>query len=77
MAVGLSMGPAIAAESGTTVKVALTDITASMGMGPMGQYMMSQGMMGGYGVGQGMMGGGQGMMGSYGMMRFGYGGGPA
>ena len=76
MAVGLSMEPAIAAESGTTVKVALTDITASMGMGPMGQYMMSQGMMGGYGVGQGMMGGGQGMMGSYGMMRPGYGGGP-
>ena len=47
----------MAAESQTTVKVALTDMSSSIGMGPMGQGMMGPGMMGGYGMmGPGMMG---------------------
>ena len=63
---GLSMTPPSAnAADQTTIKVALTDMSASAGMGPMGQYMMGPG----YGTGQGMMGG-------YGMMRPGYGWGP-
>lgn len=57
-----STTPASAAENQVTVRVALTDITSSMGMGPMGQYMIGQGMMGGYGVGQNMMGNSRGMM---------------
>lgn len=48
----------------TTVKVALTDMSASAGMGPMGQWMMGPG----YAGGQGMMGNG--------MMRPGFGWGP-
>lgn len=51
----------IAAENSTVVKVALTDMSSSAGMGPMGQMMMRPG----YGWGQGMMG--------RGMMRPGYG----
>jgi uncharacterized cupredoxin-like copper-binding protein len=56
--------PSIAAENPTVVKVALTDMSASAGMGPMGQMMMSPG----YGRGQGNTG--------RGMMRPGYGWGP-
>ena len=64
--VGLPVtSPGAFAEDQTTIKVALTDMSASAGMGPMGQYMMGPG----YGTGQGMMGG-------YGMMRPGYGWGP-
>jgi len=67
MTAGLSVAsPSASAEDQTTIKVALTDISSSAGMGPMGQYMMAPG----YGAGQGMMGGG------YGMMRPGYGWGP-
>ena len=51
----------VAAEDPSTVKVALTDMSASAGMGPMGQILMGPG----YGGGQGMMGNG--------MMRPGYG----
>jgi uncharacterized cupredoxin-like copper-binding protein len=54
----------VAAENPAVVKVALTDMSASSGMGPMGQMMMGPG----YGWGQGMMG--------RGMMRPGYGWGP-
>jgi uncharacterized cupredoxin-like copper-binding protein len=57
--------PSIAAENSTIVKVALTDMSSSAGMGPMGQMMMGGP---GYGWGQGMMG--------RGMMRPGYGWGP-
>ena len=64
--VGLPVtSPGAFAEDQTTIKVALTDMSSSTGMGPMGQYMMGPG----YGSGQGMMGG-------YGMMRPGYGWGP-
>ena len=42
-----------AAESQTPVKVALTDMSSAMGMGPAGQGMMGHGMMS---PGQGMMG---------------------
>jgi uncharacterized cupredoxin-like copper-binding protein len=62
--VAIAMGtavPSIATENPTVVKVALTDMSASAGMGPMGQMMMGPG----YGWGQGMMG--------RGMMRPGYG----
>ena len=64
--VGLPVtSPGAFAEDQTTIKVALTDMSSSTGMGPMGQYMMGPG----YGSGQGMIGG-------YGMMRPGYGWGP-
>ena len=64
--VGLSMtSPSASAEDQARIKVALTDMTASAGMGPMGQFMMGPG----YGSTQGMWGG-------YGMMRPGYGWGP-
>jgi uncharacterized cupredoxin-like copper-binding protein len=56
--------PGEAAENETTVHVALTDMSASMGMGPMGQMMMGPG----YGWGPGAMG--------RGMMAPGYGWGP-
>jgi uncharacterized cupredoxin-like copper-binding protein len=49
--------PARAADA-ITIKVALTDMSSAMGVGPMGRGMMGQGMMG-----PGMMGGGYGMMG--------------
>jgi uncharacterized cupredoxin-like copper-binding protein len=39
--------PAVAAESQITVKVALTDMSSAMGMGPAGHGMMGPGMMGG------------------------------
>ena len=58
---GSSLSPCLqAAESQASVKVALTDMSAAMGMGPAGRGMMEagQGMMG-----HGMMGPGQGMMG--------------
>jgi uncharacterized cupredoxin-like copper-binding protein len=62
---GLPMtAPDAAAEGQTTIKVALTDMSASAGMGPMGQMMMGPG----YDWGQGTMGPG--------MMRPGYGWGP-
>ena len=57
--------PAIAAESRATVKVALTDMSASMGMCPLCQSMMGQGMMSPGMIGFNMMspgGMGQGMM---------------
>jgi uncharacterized cupredoxin-like copper-binding protein len=54
--------PGITAENQITVKVALTDMSSAMGMGPADRGMMGHGMMG---PGQGMMG--PGMMG-YGMM---------
>ena len=38
--------PAVAAESPTTVKVALTDMSSAMGMGPAGRGMMGHRMMG-------------------------------
>ncbi len=61
-AIGMPMmTPDAAAEDQTTIKAALTDMSASAGMGPMGQWMMGPG----YGAGQGMMGNG--------MMRPGYG----
>jgi len=64
VAAGLhGIAPGAAAQDQATVKVALTDMSASAGMGPMGQWMMGPG----YGGGQGMMGNG--------MMRPGYGGG--
>jgi uncharacterized cupredoxin-like copper-binding protein len=47
----------VAAESEITVKVALTDMSSAMGMGPAGRGMMGQGMMS---PGQGMMGSGPG-----------------
>ena len=70
--------PKASAEDVTTIKVALTDMSSSFGMGPMGgmvgpggQGMMGHGMMRpGYGYGGGMMGSGMmggGMMGG-GMM---------
>ena len=46
--VAITMGTAassIAADSSTIVKVALTDMSASAGMGPMGQMMMGPNMM--------------------------------
>jgi hypothetical protein len=46
--------PAKAAESPAPVKVALTDMSSAMGMGPAGRGMMGHGMMS---PGQGMMGG--------------------
>src|SRR5262252_1483387 len=46
------MTPDAIAEDQPTIKVALTDLSASAGMGPMGQMMMGPG----YGGGQGMMG---------------------
>ena len=49
--------PARAADA-ITIKVALTDMSSAMGMGPMGRGMMGPGMMG-----HGMMGQGYGMMG--------------
>lgn len=64
IAIALSTAtPAVAAENEIVIKVALTDMSASAGMGPMGQMMMGPN----YGWGQGMMG--------RGMMRPGYGGG--
>jgi uncharacterized cupredoxin-like copper-binding protein len=67
----LSIAPGIAAETQTTVKVALLDMSSIMPMGMMGYGMMSPGMMGqGWGQGPGMMNPGApgpGMMG-YGMM---------
>ena len=55
-AAAVSVG-SMAAESQTTVRVALTDISSSVGMGPMGQGMMGPGMMGpGFMGGSGMMG---------------------
>src|SRR5262245_56717625 len=61
------MTPDAIAEDQPTIKVALTDLSASAGMGPMGQMMMGPGYGGGQGMmGQGMMspgyGSGQGMM---------------
>jgi uncharacterized cupredoxin-like copper-binding protein len=52
----LAMSPATA-ESEITVKVALTDISSAMGMGPAGRGMTGQGMMS---PGQGTMGSGPG-----------------
>ncbi len=62
--------PDAAAEDPATVKVALMDMSATAGMGPMGQWMMGpgwqQGMQGrgmmrpGYGTGPGMLGQGPG-----------------
>ncbi len=49
----LSIAPGIAAETQTTVRVALLDMSSIMPMGMMGYGMMSPGMM----MGQGMMGG--------------------
>jgi hypothetical protein len=48
---------AAAAESEVTIKVALTDMSSAMGMGPAGRGMMGRGMMS---PGQGMMGSGPG-----------------
>jgi hypothetical protein len=45
--------PAVAAENQTTMKVALTDMSSAMGMGPAGKGMMGHSMMH---PGQGMMG---------------------
>jgi uncharacterized cupredoxin-like copper-binding protein len=58
---------AVSAPAGdaTTVKVALTDMSSAMGMGPAGRGMMGPGMMGQGMMGYGMMG--PGMMG-HGMM---------
>jgi uncharacterized cupredoxin-like copper-binding protein len=61
--------PGVTAESGTTVKVALLDMSATMGMGPMGQLMMGAPGMMRPGMGTNMMMG-PGMMGS-GMMMMG------
>lgn len=76
VAAGLHVAtPDAAAQDQTTIKVALTDMSASAGMGPMGQWMMGPG----YGGGQGMMGNGMmrpGYGGGMGMMGPGYGGGP-
>jgi uncharacterized cupredoxin-like copper-binding protein len=72
-ALGATMGmttPSVAAESQTTVKVALLDMSASMGMGMMGG-MMGPGMMGPGMMNPGMMGPGMmgpGMMGMMGGM---------
>jgi uncharacterized cupredoxin-like copper-binding protein len=52
----LAMSP-VTAESEITVKVALTDMSSAMGMGPAGRGMMGQGMMS---PGQGTMGSGPG-----------------
>jgi hypothetical protein len=60
----LTAAPAPAADA-TTVKVALTDMSSAMGMGPAGRGMMGPGMMGQGMMGYGMMG--PGMMG-HGMM---------
>ncbi len=64
LVVALLLLPALAitgktAESQTTVKVALTDMSSAMGMGPAGQGygMMGPGMMGHGMMGPGMMGG--------------------
>jgi uncharacterized cupredoxin-like copper-binding protein len=53
LCIPLAIALPTAAESQTPVKVALTDMSAAMGMGPAGRGMMGYGMMG---PGQGMMG---------------------
>lgn len=59
--------PATAAESQTAVKVALTDMSSAMGMGPAGRGMMGYGMMspGGGMMGYGWASPGQGQTGTW------------
>lgn len=69
--VATSLAPTTVAEAQTTIRVALTDMSSSMGMSMMGQGMMVPGagsMMGPGMMGQGMMGQGSGTGMMMGMM---------